>query len=1081
MPGMARVSSSGDNTGFFGLPRTITGQVPAPCVISLQAVDVTSSSSSQNEPQKLDALTGGAFSAPTSGERAARLREWLATDPSVESMQEVFREMSTRDKGAAKALREKLDELRRAKAQDTLALEWAHKGEALRDAPRINLADAMAWQRDAAKAGAPLSREPLSTLKNQLAERVKGIEDLQHRAQVQREASMMMAQRIEMLSTKPWEEAQSQRDTLSADLQRLQADGQALSSDANWACVDARFPPMLQASGQQLTAVWEAFDAALTHTVQAASDPALDLPAVPAWADQLRAARTGTSVAPAPAKPRIDPAQRAQAQAAVQAVLSVLEQELAQGHGKASAGAAAAVRQALREQGRWLDEKFEHHAQGVLAAASELEGWQRWRADQIRQDLVTRAEALFKKVVEKVPAAGPAQSAGDKTPAQDTALPEAAAPTADQADHPTATEAGDTATAADAVVSAPAIPDPAIPAPAAATKDRITWVPAVGGRKMQEALRQLREEWKQTDQGGLPNHGLWKRFDQACNRAHKVVESWLDKVRAESAEHRAQRLALIEELKAWATAHAAGPDWKAVNRALYQFSDRWREAGHVSEKVFNEVQPLWKAAFQEAQAPLAAVQKASLAQRHALIEEAKALSAEPFLRIDAVKTLQQRWQQESQVVALDRRQEQKLWDAFRKPIDEAFQRKTQQREQAAAAVSAVDQAVIQAAKALETATQRGDAAQIRAAMQALELATRGQAAAGAAASAAPAAIAGPASSAPADTGAGADTTGASTESSQQSAATEAVAGTPAEQASAASESVADSALSADGSASSPEAVNLESAADGATHTDAGAGEPATAAQADTPETPAAEAAPPAPVPTVAKKPVVAVRGDDRPGQKRTEPATGRDGRGARPGDRGRPGGPGGPGGRDGRDTRGPRDGARGFDRRDGRDGREGFDARGPRLGDTAFRAQRNALEQAQQTLRKLAAQAHGEALTQLLTAWEQRQADQVPPLKELGSRLQAPQRQAWVQAVSQTPSGDAAEALLRLEMAADVPSPAAQVPARRALQLHMLTRRNDPAPAQTWTQDAARVLGANYDAEQARRLQTALKGLLKTS
>ena len=994
------------------------------------------SSSSQHDTQTLDALTGGAFSAPTSGERSARLREWLATDPSVESMQEVFREMSTRDKGAAKALREKLDELRRAKAQEALAQEWAHKGEALRDAPRINLADAMAWQRDAAKAGAPLSREPLSTLKIQLAERVKGIEDLQHRAQVQREASMMMAQRIEMLSTKPWAEAQSQRDTLAADLQRLQADAQTLTSDTNWACVDARFPPMLQASGQQLTAVWEAFDAALKHTVQAASDPALDLPAVPAWADQLRAARTGITAAPAPVKPRIDPAQRAQAQASVQAVLTVLEQELAQGHGKASAGAAAAVRQALREQGRWLDEKFEHHAQGVLAAASELEGWQRWRADQIRQDLVTRAEALFKKVVEKVPATGPAKPGGDKTPSQDTAVSEASV-------------VSDSAEA-----TAPAAQTPTEP-----TKERITWVPAMGGRKMQEALRQLREEWKQTDQGGLPNHGLWKRFDQACNRAHKVVESWLDKVRAESAEHRAQRLALIEELKAWAVAHAAGPDWKAVNRALYQFSDRWRDAGHVSEKVFNEVQPLWKAAFHEAQAPLAAVQKASLAQRHALIEEAQALSAEPHLRIDAVKTLQQRWQQESQVVALDRRQEQKLWDAFRKPIDEAFQRKTQQREQAAAALSALDQAVIQAAKALETATQRGDAAQIRAAMQALEQATRGQAAAAAAASSAQAAAV---SRAPAPAA-----TEAAGESALPPAASDAQALTPAEPTS------SEAALAPDA-----ENPSTQAHSDVPAPLDEAAAATATAADAETsattaPETTAVAAA----QPTVAKKPVVAVRGDDRPGQKRTEPVTGRDGRGARPGDRGRPSGP---GGRDSRDARGPRDGARGFDRRDGREGRDGVDARGPRLGDTAFRAQRNALEQAQQTLRKLAAQAHGEALTQLLTAWEQRQADQVPPLKELGSRLQAPQRQAWVQAVSQAPSGDATEALLRLEIAADVPTPAAHVPARRALQLQMLTRRNEPAPAQTWAQDAARVLSANYDTDQARRLQSALKGLLKT-
>ncbi|MEY3913830.1 MAG: hypothetical protein RL509_1874, partial [Pseudomonadota bacterium] len=482
-------------------------------------------------------------------------------------------------------------------------------------------------------------------------------------------------------------------------------------------------------------------------------------------------------------------------------------------------------------------------------------------------------------------------------------------------------------------------------------------------------------------------------------------------------------------------------------------------AGHVSEKVFNEVQPLWKAAFHEAQAPLAAVQKASLAQRHALIEEAQALSAEPHLRIDAVKTLQQRWQQESQVVALDRRQEQKLWDAFRKPIDEAFQRKTQQREQAAAALSALDQAVIQAAKALETATQRGDAAQIRAAMQALEQATRGQAAAAAAASSAQAAAV---SRAPAPAA-----TEAAGESALPPAASDAQALTPAEPTS------SEAALAPDA-----ENPSTQAHSDVPAPLDEAAAATGTAADAETsattaPETTAAAAT----QPTVAKKPVVAVRGDDRPGQKRTEPVTGRDGRGARPGERGRPGGP---GGRDSRDARGPRDGARGFDRRDGREGRDGVDARGPRLGDTAFRAQRNALEQAQQTLRKLAAQAHGEALTQLLTAWEQRQADQVPPLKELGSRLQAPQRQAWVQAVSQAPSGDATEALLRLEIAADVPTPAAHVPARRALQLQMLTRRNDPAPAQTWAQDAARVLSANYDTDQARRLQSALKGLLKT-
>mgnify|MGYP000447438382 FL=1 len=101
----------------------------------------------------LDGLTGGAFSAPTSGERAARIREWLVTDPSAEQMAEVYKELANRDKGAAKPLKEKLDEAKRLKSQETVAAEWADKGAALLGLKKLNLADALAWQRDAAKAG----------------------------------------------------------------------------------------------------------------------------------------------------------------------------------------------------------------------------------------------------------------------------------------------------------------------------------------------------------------------------------------------------------------------------------------------------------------------------------------------------------------------------------------------------------------------------------------------------------------------------------------------------------------------------------------------------------------------------------------------------------------------------------------------------------------------------------------------------------------------------------------------------------------------------------------------------------------
>lgn len=887
------------------------------------------------EAHPLDALTGGAFSAATAGERASRIREWLTTQPAPEQLQEVFKELSGRDKGAARAVRERMDELRRAKNQEAIAAEWADKATALLSAAKLNIADALAWQRDAAKAGAPLSREPLSLLKVQLAERVKVIEDLQHRVQVQREAAVLLAQRIEVLSTKSWRDAQAALEILRADVQHWQDQAQALAGDDSWASVEARFPPLLDSSRTQLLVVWDAFQPAVAQAVAAAEDASAALPPVPVWADELRIARgvpaeavVAERTARAP-KAKVAPEVIAKAEHTVREALAKLEQETAQGHGKASAGAAAALRAVLKDHGKHLDAALEQQVHTALVAAGELEGWQRWSADQVREDLLAKAEALLQR-------------------------PEGQ---------------------------------------------------ALGGRKMQETLRQLREQWKQADQGGAPNHGLWKKFDEACNAAHKVVEAWIDKVRTEAAEHKAQRLALIEEVKAWAQTPAASADWKAVNRALHQFGDRWRAGGHVGEKIFAELQPLWKQAIAAAAAPFESAQKDSLARRHAMIEEANVLGAAPTLRIDAIKSLQQRWQAEAQSVPLERKHEQKLWDAFRKPIDEAFNRKSAEREKGAAALSERDRAVLDAAKALDAANATGDAQQIRAAMAALEAALRGQA-----------------------------QERAEAEAAAKNQSNQAVA--PVDSAQAATEAGADSVA------------------------------PATESGQDAPaqDQPAA-----APKPTA--RPVVAVRGDDRPGMKKEAPAA--PGRPGKPGDR-RDARPGRDAGRP--DARGPRDDARSG----GRFGdRPAYEDRGPRLGDAAFRAQREAMEHAQQALKKLAAQAHGEALTHLLTAWEKRDAALLPSAQELGGRVTPAVRTAWTQALGKAPSGDIAQALLRLEIAAEVPTPADELSARRMLQLQLLTRRNDPAPAQTWGQDTATVLAGASDAASARRLQNALKALLR--
>ncbi|CAN1545079.1 Protein of unknown function DUF349 [Burkholderiaceae bacterium] len=925
---------------------------------------MTDSSAKPLDLAALDVLTGGAFTASNSGDRTARLRDWLLGQPTLEQLQAVFNEMSSKDKGAAKVLREKLDELRRTKDQDALIVEWAIKGEALRDASRINLADAMGWQRDAAKAGAPLSREPLAGLKTALVERVKAIEDLQHQTQVQREAAVLLAQRIEVLSTKPWQDALALRDGLQADLDRWNAQAQALLANAQWPSVDAKFAPALQTSAQQVQAVWTAFSAALSLTELAAADTSAPLPDVPAWADQLRLARGEAlpqKAAPAPKVP--------------------------------AAGGLDATR------------KVKPTADKTLV-------------DQKRMELVLQAEALFKpapapkkaRVVAEAVTASPVETAAEIAVETVQVVSEAES-------SPVVVEVIESAVTAEVVApvaeTAPAVDTVKTPEVVAQADVR---VPAMGGRKLQEALRNLREQWKKIDKEAAPTPALWKRFDAACNRAHEVVDVWLKEARAQTAAHKAQRLALIEEVKAWAAEHAQGPDWKGVARQLHQFAQRWRDSGHLSEKMFAELQPTWKAVIHAAHEPLEAVQKASLARRHGLIAEAQALGAAPTLRIDAVKALQQRWQEEAHTVVLDRKQEQKLWDAFRQPIDEAFARKTSAREQTQTALTPLDKAVLDASKALESAIAKGDGAQIRSAMQALDQIARGEMPV-----AAPAALTpDPAADTP-----------KTAESSSVDAA-----------------SVAQDASGSVADASAP-SETAQSQADGSSATEA--------AHSATAETAAA----PAPAPKAAPRPVVAVRGDDRPGQKRTEVA---------PAGRGRDGKPG--GGKFG-DRAGGDKGA-GF----GRD-RDGFAPRGPRLGDAAFRAQRFALESAQDALRRLAAQAHGEVLTQLMHAWEKRDASQLPAAQAIGNKLSPAQRTQWAQALSSEPKAETVTPLLRLEVAAELPTPAAQMDARRALQLQMLTRRNDPSPQMTWAADAAQVLAGAYDEAAARRLQSALKVLLK--
>jgi hypothetical protein len=882
----------------------------------------------------LDEMTSGAFSAQTSGDRSAKIRDWLSTDPSALLLQEVYKELSSRDKGAAKLVKERLDDLKRQKSQESTSQEWAVKAQVLLEQAKINIADALAWQRDAAKAGAALSKEPLASLKAQLADRVKVIEDLQRQCLVQREAAVLLAQRTEVLSTKPFSEVKLAKESLEKDIQRWVSQADDLVKVPHWSSVDSKFAPLLEVSKSQLLAVWNAFSEAVAQVESALLDTKAPMPSVPVWADEVRAVRGLTDIVPKANKPKTDPQVKEKANQTVQKVLAQLEAELALGHGKATVLAANALRNALKDFGHQIDHKLEVAVTLALTAAGELEGWQRWRADQIRQELVEKAKALLNR------------PAGQ----------------------------------------------------------------ALGGKKLQETLRSLRDQWKVTDQGGVPNHVLWKRFDEACNEAHKLVDQWVEKLKAENSAHREQRLAIIADIQKFTQSHTADAvDLKALNRQVQQFVQTWQESGHVGEKTYAELQPLWKQAMDALAAPLKAAQQASLDLRHQLTEQAEALGKEALLNIDAIKALQQRWQAEAQRVPLERKLEQKLWDKFRQPLDDAFARKTAEREKLSNAINEFDRQVTEASKVVKAAIDSADAQAIRTATDALnQLLQNG----------------------------GRVTPVAPTVSVAPVTAPEATAETLTE--------------------TTPAIV---------------ATEVTESAEVAASEEPVAK-------PVAAPKPVIARRGDDRPQAKISTPTTPvatdrfanrkgneRNDRGDRSNDR--------------NDRNGPRSAGAGagVNREPRFAPREPINR--PRLSDAAFRAQKQAFDAADMALRQLAMQAHGEVLTQVITAWEKRDANTLPATQALGSKVNASSRQAWVKAISQAPSLDAKNNLLRLEIATESPTPAALINERRALQLQMLTKRNEAAPIETWSQDVAAVMASDYNEENAKRLQNVLKVLLR--
>ena len=200
-------------------------------------------------------------------------------------------------------------------------------------------------------------------------------------------------------------------------------------------------------------------------------------------------------------------------------------------------------------------------------------------------------------------------------------------------------------------------------------------------------VRQMRNEWKALDQQHAGISGtLWKRFDDACEKAYAPAARHFAEVAARRKQARRQR----EEFIAAAAAHAptwlSEPcDWPALERWLRDTDQTWREGnlGSVETGAWKKLDARLKAELAPLRAALAMAREQAKAGRLALIEEAAALATRALER-DApsqIRAIQARWQSEVKALALAQRDERALWKRFRAACDAVFEARDATRKE----------------------------------------------------------------------------------------------------------------------------------------------------------------------------------------------------------------------------------------------------------------------------------------------------------------------------------------------------------------------------------------------------------------
>ncbi len=185
----------------------------------------------------------------------------------------------------------------------------------------------------------------------------------------------------------------------------------------------------------------------------------------------------------------------------------------------------------------------------------------------------------------------------------------------------------------------------------------------------------MRDRWKALDtlSGSAPK-SLWERFDAACTTAYAPAAAHFKHLADERHTNAAKAEALIAEAAAETARLVSGEtvDWKHMALTVQRMRLAWSHLGAIDRKDKKRLDQAFADALNVLQGPLEAQRKGEVSQREEMIAQVAALNPNERHSLDALKALQERWQEHARALPLERKSEQALWQRFRAACDAVF-------------------------------------------------------------------------------------------------------------------------------------------------------------------------------------------------------------------------------------------------------------------------------------------------------------------------------------------------------------------------------------------------------------------------